>query len=336
MFQHILVPLDGSSRAERALPVAARLAQASGSTVVLLRVVSPPTVITPYPAEEPITFQATINADLEEARNYLKSITNVSSLSDVHTETEVLLGQPAAAILSVAETRHINLIVLSSHGYTSMKHRVMGSTAEKVADSAPAPVLLLRAEGPAFVGTHPHEGPSGTWRVLIPLDGSERAKAVIVPSAQLVAALAAPGPGVPGALHFTRVVILPVAEQISQIEREAIVSNAKEYLSTTVEDIRYGRVASPVADLQLTLTRSVTIDDDIVAGIVRVAEEGEEVEGAGVLGKSDVIAIATHGYGGLDQWAMDSITERVLQVTSLPLLIVRPPETIEMGSSSSP
>ena len=74
----------------------------------------------------------------------------------------------------------------------------------------------------------------------------------------------------------------------------------------------------------VTLTWSVTIDDDIVAGIVRVAEEGEEVEGAGVLGKSDVIAIATHGYGGLDQWAMGSITERVLQVTSLPLLIVRP------------
>ena len=190
-----------------------------------------------------------------------------------------------------------------------------------------APVVFYSSQ------EEPNEGPSGTWRVLIPLDGSERAKAVIVPSAQLVAALAAPGPG---ALHFTQVVILPVAEQISQSEREAIVSNAKEYLSTTVEDIRYERVANPVADLQLTLTWSVTIDDDIVAGIVRVAEEGEEVEGAGVLGKSDVIAIATHGYGGLDQWAMGSITERVLQVTSLPLLIVRPPETIEMGNSSSP
>ena len=144
--------------------------------------------------------------------------------------------------------------------------------------------------------------------------------------AQLVAALAAPGFG---ALHFTQVVIPPVTEQVSLSERESIVYAAREYLSATVEDIRRGRVASPVAGLQLALTWSVTIDDDIVAGIARVAEEGEEVEGAGVLGKADVIAIATHGYGGLQQWAMGSITERVLQVTRLPLLIVRPPEMIE-------
>ena len=329
MFQHILVPLDGSSRAERALPVAARLAQVSGGMVVLLRVVSPPTEFAPYPAAEPMTFQATINADLEEARNYLKSITNVSSLSHVHTETEVLLGQPAATILSVAKARHIDLVVLCSHGYTGMKRQVIGSIAEQVAHHAPAPVLLLREEGPAFVGISPHEGPLGTWRVLIPLDGSEQAVAAIVPSAQLVTALAAPGPG---ALHFIQVVIPPVAEQISQSEREAIVQKAKEYLSATVEHIRQGRVASPVAGLQLAMTWSVTIDDDIVAGIARVAEEGEDVEGAGVFGKSDVIAIATHGYGGLRQWAMGSITERVLQVTRLPLLIVRSPEMIEKGN----
>ena len=185
-------------------------------------------------------------------------------------------------------------------------------------------MLLLREEGPALVHTPAHEG---TLRALIPLDGSEQAKAVIIPAAQLVATLA-PLLGL-GALHFTQVVIPPVTEQVSLSERESIVYAAGEYLSATVEDIRRGRVASPVAGLQLALTWSVTIDDDIVAGIARVAEEGEEVAGAGVLGKADVIAIATHGYGGLQQWAMGSITERVLQVTRLPLLIVRPSEMIE-------
>ena len=323
MFKHILVPLDGSSRAERALPAAARLARASGGTIVLLRVVSPHTEFAPFPAAEPMSFQAAIDAALEDARNYLKSITNVSSLSAVHIEAEVVLGQAAPTILAVVEAKHIDLIVMCSHGYTGMKRRVMGSIAEQVAHRAPAPVLLLREEEPALVHTPAH---GGTLRALIPLDGSELAKAVITPAAQLVAALAAPRPG---ALHFTQVVIPPVTEQVSQSERESIVYAAREYLSATVEDIRHGRVASPVAGLQLALTWSVTIDDDIVAGIARVAEEGEEVEGAGVLGKSDVIAIATHGYGELQQWAMGSITEHVLQVTRLPLLIVRPPEMIE-------
>ncbi len=322
MFKHILVPLDGSSRAERVLPVAARLAQASGGTIVLLRVVSPDTEFAPFPAAE-LSFQAAIDAALEDARNYLKSITNVSSLSAIHTETEVILGQPAPTILFVVEAKHIDLIVMSSHGYTGMKRRVMGSIAEQVAHHAPAPVLLLREEGPAFVHTPAHEG---ILRALIPLDGSERAKAVIVPAAQLVAALAAPGLG---ALHFAQVVILPVAEEVSQSERESIVYAAREYLSATVEDVRQGRVGSPVAELQLALTWSVTVDDDIVAGIARVAEEGEEVEGRGVLGKSDVIAIATHGYGRLQQWSMGSITEHLLKVTRLPLLVVRPPEMIE-------
>ncbi len=133
-------------------------------------------------------------------------------------------------------------------------------------------------------------------RALIPLDGSARAKAALAPAAQLIAALSAPGPG---ALHLTRVVVLPNATKISQSEREAIMHKAKQYLSATVEQMREGLVASPVADLKLAITWSVTADDDSAAGILRVAEEGEDAHGAGDLGSSDLIAMATHGYSGL-------------------------------------
>ena len=52
-----------------------------------------------------------------------------------------------------------------------------------------------------------------------------------------------------------------------------------------------------------------------------MAENGEDAEGSGAFGGCDVIAMATHG--GLQRWAMGSVTERVLQGTKLPLLIVR-------------
>ena len=318
MFKKILVPLDGSTRAEQAIPVAARLARFSGGTVVLLRVVSPHAEFLPYPVE-PGLIEALIDANLEEARNYLDCISRASSLIEAHTETAVFFGEIATVILSEVETQHIDVIVMCSHGYAGMKRWVLGSVAEKVAHYAPVPVLLLREGGPALVGTPPHaEGP---LRALIPLDGSARAKEAIVPAAQLIAALSAPGPG---ALHLTRVVAFPDAAKTSQIEREAIMHKAKQYLSATAAHMREGLVATPIADLKLAITWSILHDDDIAAGIIRAAAGGEDVEEPGVFGSSNVIAMATHGYSGLQRWALGSITERVLHATRLPLLVVRP------------
>ncbi len=99
MFQRIVVPLDGSARAERALPVAARLAHASGGTVVVLRVVRLATEVLWDPTTDPGIVQKAIAADVEEARAYLEGITRVSSLRDIHTETNVIVGQAADIIL---------------------------------------------------------------------------------------------------------------------------------------------------------------------------------------------------------------------------------------------
>jgi len=68
MLKRVLVPLDGSARAEQALPVAARLVQTVGGTVVLLRVVSIPNEFVAYVTLEPIATQTVVNATLEEAR----------------------------------------------------------------------------------------------------------------------------------------------------------------------------------------------------------------------------------------------------------------------------
>jgi nucleotide-binding universal stress UspA family protein len=324
MFQRILVPLDGSTRAEQALPIAARLAHASSGTIVLLRVVNLTNQFASYVAFERITTQAVIDTQLEEAKNYLDNLTHSKDLINVHSETEVILGQPAINILSVVDARHIDLIVMCSHGYTGMTRWVLGSVAEKVAHHSPAPVLLLREGKPLFAGLHPNG--EGTLRVLIPLDGSVRAKAAIAPAAQLVAALSAPGRGT---LHLTQVIVMLRGGEISQTERGAILQQAKQNLNATVEEMRAGMIAAPGIEHRFSVTWSVTIDDDIAAGIVRMAENGEDAEGIGVFGGSDIVAMATHGYSGLQRWAMGSITERVLHATSLPLLIVRPPDVIK-------
>src|SRR3989442_526367 len=90
MFQTILVPLDGSPRAKRALPVAARLAEASGGTVLLLQAVHPSNEYTAYVTLQPIVTPKTLETELEEARNYLNNLACSGNLTHVHTETEVI------------------------------------------------------------------------------------------------------------------------------------------------------------------------------------------------------------------------------------------------------
>lgn len=95
---------------------------------------------------------------------------------------------------------------------------------------------------------------------------------------------------------------------------------AKTYLRSITEHLREG-IASK---LKLAVSWSVALDTNIAHTIIRVAENGEDAEGAGVFGGCDLIAMSTHGRGGLQRWAMGSVTERILQGTRLPLLIVRP------------
>src|SRR5215472_7662965 len=79
MFRRILVPLDGSERAERALPVAARLAQFSGGSVILLRVVASPIELTRQSTDP--SLQASLDADTARAADYLARLAASDTLA---------------------------------------------------------------------------------------------------------------------------------------------------------------------------------------------------------------------------------------------------------------
>src|SRR5690349_22849246 len=98
MFQRILVPLDGSPRAEQAIPVAARIARAFGGSVIVLSVVPPPvssgkfSVSAVYP-------KAVLDEELAEATKYLHKIAQSDELGGITTEVQTLVGAVAPRIL---------------------------------------------------------------------------------------------------------------------------------------------------------------------------------------------------------------------------------------------
>lgn len=154
---------------------------------------------------------------------------------------------------------------------------------------------------------------------MVALDGSSLAEAIFIPAAHLVAALATPAQG---ALHLTRVVQLPTVHHDKERDvdlAEQAQAEAVGYLNTVTDTVRNGLAA----ELGLKITSSVTINEDVADTLIRMAESGEgratfEVQGC------SLIALATHGRGGLQRWIVGSITERVLAGSKLPLLIVRP------------
>ena len=87
-----------------------------------------------------------------------------------------------------------------------------------------------------------------------------------------------------------------------------------------------------VTDLNLAVSWSVAVDPDIASALIRVAEYGVNAQEAGVSGGCDIITMTIHGYGGVQRWAMGSVTERVLRATKLPLLIVRPLDIMEKSN----
>lgn len=311
MFQQILVPLDGSARAEQALPIAARLARATDGTVILMQAVYPPSEF--MESVGTIVLPEILDEKESVAKRYLEDIAKTSGLEGIRAATKVVTGSghPAQAIFAEAIANDVDLVVLCSHGYTGAMRWSMGSIAEKVVRYAPSPVFLLQ-EG-RDLPTETGLVARSSVRVLVPLDGSEFAEASIVPAARLAWALSAPARG---ELHLTHVVSREASLFHEEIER------TQQYLDSVVERWQQHPLTDAGVLLDVSMTWSVTVDGDPASGIIQAVENSGKGERVGGDKGYQVIAMATHGLGGPQLWAMGSTTERVLQVARQPLLIV--------------
>lgn len=314
MFKRILVPLDGSTLAERALPVAARMARATGGILSLVRVLSTEPASLPSAGGKPNLVQTISESDRMLAESYLTGLAASAILKDIPVKTEVAVGLIAQTILSVAATHFADIIVMCSHGYTGVSRWVLGSVAEKVARYSALPVLVLREGGSLPIAQSSEQ--IQDLRVLVPLDGSQFAESAIGPAALLAAALSGSHKGIVQLTHVirsTRATEASVRPGGELDDGQANVRMAKAYLDAVETRVHDGVIATDATALKPELTASTVVESDVAHAIVHLAEQD-----------ADVIALSTHGHGGLQRWATGSIAGRVLQATSQPVLVVRP------------
>ena len=154
MYQKILVPLDGSTLSELALPHAEALAAHFNSEIILTRVCQPATMpVEFYPAlvGAAYDYQPDLQGQItKDMRDYLLDWQKKLQGDKIRCRYLALEGFVPEAILRTAETEQIDLIVMSTHGRSGLSRWVFGSVAAKVLEAAPCPIFLVRAQNHAI------------------------------------------------------------------------------------------------------------------------------------------------------------------------------------------
>jgi nucleotide-binding universal stress UspA family protein len=144
----ILVPVDFSPHASRALQYATTLATQYGARIELLHVIEDPVTSGAWSSEVYIAnmpeLLASLTANATRRLEELKATLPASIVAD----TEVIVGHPAATIPEHAQDGRFDLIVMGTHGRSGLSHLVMGSVAERVVRRAQCPVLTVREGDP--------------------------------------------------------------------------------------------------------------------------------------------------------------------------------------------
>lgn len=304
-FRHILVPLDGSELAEKALAPAGQIAAAvshgaAGASdpvkLVLLRVVSPAALL----AADPLLYDEMVRMSADEAQAYLNVAASTLADNPATIETVTQVGSPAEAIVQYAEEHGVDLIVMSSHGRTGSSRWVYGSVAEKVMHHAPCATAIIRA--------HVEVAMFQNRKLLVPLDGSDLAERALEPALALAAA-------VQSDVLLLRVVVgrEPLPESMTP---------AGDQAKAALEAATSREVAEAEAYLQRIYTSRnnqhlffdvQSTDGDIADAIVSYADSH------GV----DLIVMSSHGRSGLGRWFHGSVAEKVLRGADCATLIVR-------------
>lgn len=140
----VLVPVDFSEPSRKAIHYAQVFAEQFGAKLTLLHVVEPLS----YPPDFAVVPLLPPDAEGPRLRELTKHLEELGRTvgGGVETESVVISGRPWQGVVDYAKESDTDLIIVSTHGYTGLKHVLLGSVTEKIVRHAPCPVLVVRDE----------------------------------------------------------------------------------------------------------------------------------------------------------------------------------------------
>jgi nucleotide-binding universal stress UspA family protein len=258
MFKKIVVPLDGSTQSNAALPLVRTFARATGAEVTLVR----------------------IALDGESASGVAVEMGKIAQElagSELKVDAVVRQGEPAREIHEVVRSERADLVIMRTHGRSGVGRIVMGSVAEQVLKESAVPVVLLRPGGRRV---------NQFRTLLVPVDGSPGGAVALGAALELARTCGA-------AVHLLEVVVpipaylystfalngVAYADPIWDMEAEAAATTYVESLTRRVHESGleargHVRVAASVADTIVRTTDEEGVDlivmsSDALTGVAR-------------------------------------------------------------------
>lgn len=306
MYRKMLVPLDVSELSAVSFPYARELAARLDLEIILLHVQSPGEQGEIPRLQDDIRHRAEIvKRQAEEVRERIGIKPGGKA---IQVRGEVATGSPAEEIIRSATENNVDLILMATHGRSGIKRLVLGSVAEKVLRTSNVPVWLVRPGAPEEVVNYQWPGKT----ILVPLDGSELAEAVL-PHVEVLAKqrgteqvevilLRVYGRALPPPVsEYTAV----VPAEYMQMETDRRKQIAGRYLAEIENQLR---------DKGL-MVRSVVLEGRPAEQIIDYANAYP----------GNLIVMSTHARSGLRRAARGSVAADILQKANSPVVLVRTP-----------
>ncbi len=301
--QTILVPLDGSPFGEHALPLALALARRGDMQIALAHVhhLFAPSLA---PAGAPVVDPRVDALFREEEAAYLADVSHrIGKVWNGPVMMTLLETPVAEALCQHAELIGASLVVMSSHGRGGLARAWLGSVADRMIRQSAVPILLVHpADGTPDLASEPRLG-----HILVPLDGSALAEQILPHATWL------------GRLVGARYTLLRVIEPVM---RGFLVNGVEPVVDVEAQEVAWQQANDYVERV------AARLHAEGLAAVpeVRVGRPIGEILACAAEGHADLIAMSTHGHGGLTRLFLGSVTDKVLRSASVPVLAFRPPE----------
>jgi nucleotide-binding universal stress UspA family protein len=300
VYRQLLVPLDGSTHSEIGLPFALSIAARCGATVHAVLVHEPEA----YSEFAGASFEDYDQEGKSREEAYLAGVRKkFGGLFGAKLETHHLEGVVEETLAAEVSQREIDLVVMNAHGWGYTSRAVLGSVSDYLIRHLQVPLLLMHS--PAVGGQL--ERPITFRRILVPLDGSLLAAAALDPAQDLGSLFASEyrlvrvvsPSGILGGLLGSE----PSAENPQVLEQAR--QEARKYLEP---------IAARLRDERKTASVQVLVHRKVAAAILHEA----------VAAECDLIAVSTHGRGGLSRLLVGSVADKLVRGADVPVLVYHP------------